>query len=56
MILAGGLDDGNVADAVKLKNVIGVDASSGLELKSSNDFKGIKDANKIRRFFHNARF
>jgi phosphoribosylanthranilate isomerase len=51
--LAGGLDDLNVADATKLPNVIGVDASSGLELKTGR--KGVKDSNKIKKFIRNAK-
>ena len=45
VVLAGGLDEDNVLDALKVKGVIGVDASSGLELSA-----GKKDINKLRNY------
>jgi len=50
LILAGGLDAGNVANAVKQIRPYGVDVSGGVELE-----KGIKDAGKIEQFIREVR-
>lgn len=50
LILAGGLDAGNVANAVKQVRPYGVDVSGGVELE-----KGIKDAAKIEQFIREVR-
>lgn len=50
LILAGGLDAGNVANAVKQVRPYGVDVSGGVELE-----KGIKDAGKIEQFIREVR-
>ena len=50
LILAGGLDAGNVATAVKQVRPYGVDVSGGVELE-----KGIKDAGKIEQFIREVR-
>jgi phosphoribosylanthranilate isomerase len=49
-LLAGGLDPGNVADAIRLSGAEAVDVSSGVERA-----KGIKDPGLIRAFIRNAR-
>jgi phosphoribosylanthranilate isomerase len=50
IMLAGGLDDLNVGEAIAAVRPFGVDASSGLESRP-----GIKDADKMRRFVDAAR-
>jgi phosphoribosylanthranilate isomerase len=51
IILAGGLNDANVSNAIEIVQPWGVDVSSGVE----NTEPGKKDKNKIQRFVENAR-
>jgi len=49
-MLSGGLDAGNVAEALKITHAPGVDVSSGVERAP-----GVKDPDKIKAFIHAAR-
>jgi phosphoribosylanthranilate isomerase len=50
LILAGGLDASNVAEAIRIARPWGVDASSRLEIEP-----GVKDHAKVRQFIRAAR-
>ncbi|MBZ5600974.1 MAG: phosphoribosylanthranilate isomerase [Acidobacteriia bacterium] len=50
IMIAGGLNDSNVREAIRIAQPWGVDASSGLE-----SAPGIKDHEKVRRFIAAAR-
>ena len=50
VIIAGGLDHTNVAEAIRIAKPWGVDASSKLEISP-----GIKDHEKVRKFVQEAR-
>lgn len=49
IILAGGLNASNIAEAIALTGVYGVDVSGGVEISP-----GVKDAGKIQNFIINA--
>jgi phosphoribosylanthranilate isomerase len=49
-MLSGGLDAGNVAEALRITRALGVDVSSGVE-----SAPGVKDPDKIREFIRVAR-
>ena len=50
LILSGGLDAGNVAEAIRRVRPWAVDVSSGVEIE-----KGIKDASRISQFIAEVR-
>ena len=50
VVLAGGLNAGNVAEAITAVRPYGVDVSSGVE-----EAPGVKDSDKVARFLANAR-
>lgn len=50
VMLSGGLDAGNIEEALKITRVPAVDVSSGVEM-----FPGKKDVRKIREFIESAR-
>ncbi|HWJ98218.1 MAG TPA: phosphoribosylanthranilate isomerase [Acidimicrobiales bacterium] len=53
VVLAGGLDPGNVADAIRRVRPWGVDVATGVEAERGEP--GQKDARKVRLFIENAR-
>ena len=54
MILAGGLSESNVLDALKIEGVIGVDVSSGLEIDAKLT-PGKKDLGKLKSYVRKIR-
>ncbi len=52
IVLAGGLNPDNVAEAIRIVRPYAVDVSSGVEIEGS---PGRKDAARMRAFVHNAR-
>ena len=55
VLLAGGLNDKNVLDALAIRGVIGVDISSGLEADPKL-FPGKKDVEKMATYMKKVRF
>ena len=49
VLLAGGLHEGNILEALKVKGIVGVDASSGLEMNPKLS-PGRKDIVKLRNY------
>jgi phosphoribosylanthranilate isomerase len=50
LVLAGGLDAGNIAEAIRTVRPFGVDVSSGVERE-----RGMKDPERVREFINAAR-
>lgn len=49
-LLAGGLHENNVREAMQLKDIVGIDVSSQIEVSP-----GVKDLNKLKLLATNAR-
>lgn len=58
VLLAGGLNSSNVREALSIPGVIGVDVSSGLEMKDEkgSSIFGRKDPKVVKEFVRNAKF
>jgi len=54
-MIAGGVNEGNIQDLLRVQGAVGVDASSGLEVDPKTN-PGKKDIGKLRSYIRKIRF